>query len=104
MRVAFIGGTHYVGRVAVPLLLQAGMNVVVAHSGAHEHPSVADVEHLHGSRDELLDEGGLIERWSPDVLVDTFAGGATKENSRALSSCASRRVAFDSAQPPGRPG
>jgi hypothetical protein len=56
MRVAFIGGTYYVGPVAVPLLLRASHEVVVAHSGAHEHPSVADVEHLHGSRDELLAE------------------------------------------------
>jgi nucleoside-diphosphate-sugar epimerase len=90
MRVAFIGGTHYVGPVAVPLLLQAGHEVVVAHSGAHEHPAVADAEHLHGSRDELLAEGGSIERWSPGVLVDTFASGATEEQGRALSSCASR--------------
>jgi nucleoside-diphosphate-sugar epimerase len=88
--VGFIGGTYYVGPVAVPLLLQAGHTVVVAHSGAHEHPSVADVEHLHGSRDELLAEGGVIERWSPDVLVDTFASGATEEKSRALSACANR--------------
>jgi nucleoside-diphosphate-sugar epimerase len=90
MRVAFIGGTHYLGPVAVPLLLQASQEVVVAHSGTHEHPSVADVEHLHGSRDELFTEGGLIERWSPDVLVDTFAGGATAEKSRALIACAHR--------------
>jgi nucleoside-diphosphate-sugar epimerase len=90
MRVAFLGGTHNVGPVAVPLLLDAGHEVVVAHSGAHEHPSVADVEHLHGSRDAQLAEGGLIERWSPEVLIDTFAGGATAEKSQALSACASR--------------
>jgi nucleoside-diphosphate-sugar epimerase len=90
MRVAFIGGTYYVGPVAVPLLLRANHEVVVAHSGVHEHPSVADVEHLHGSREELLAEGGVIERWSPGVLVDTFAGGATAEKSRVLSACAQR--------------
>ena len=33
MRVAFLGGTHHVGPVAVPLLLEAGHEVVVAHSG-----------------------------------------------------------------------
>jgi nucleoside-diphosphate-sugar epimerase len=90
MRVAFIGGTHFVGPVAVPLLLQAGHEVVVAHSGAHEHSAVAAVEHLHGSRAALLSEAGPIERWSPDVLVDTFAPGATEEKSRALVSCANR--------------
>jgi nucleoside-diphosphate-sugar epimerase len=85
-----MGGTHYVGPVAVPLLLDAGHEIVVAHSGAHEHPAVAEVEHLHGSRDELLADGGPVERWSPDVLVDTFANGATKAASAALGSCASR--------------
>jgi nucleoside-diphosphate-sugar epimerase len=90
MRVAFVGGTHYVGPVAVLLLLEAGHEVVVAHSGAHEHPAVADVEHLHGPRDELLAEGGPVERWSPEVLVDTFAPGATAEKGRALAACASR--------------
>jgi nucleoside-diphosphate-sugar epimerase len=79
-----------VGPVAVPLLLEAGHEVVVGHSGAHEHPAVADVEHLHGSRDELLAEGGLIERWSPDVLVDTCAPGATAKGGQALSACAKR--------------
>ena len=90
MRVAFVGGTHYVGPVAVPLLLEAGHEVVVAHSGAHEHPAVADVEHLHGPRDELLAEGGPIERWAPEVLIDTFAPGATAEKGLALAACASR--------------
>jgi len=90
MRVAFVGGTHYVGPVAVPLLLEAGHEVVVAHSGAHEHPAVADVEHLHGPRDELLAEGGPVERWSPEVLIDTFAPGATADKGQALAACASR--------------
>jgi nucleoside-diphosphate-sugar epimerase len=89
MRVAFMGGTHYVGPVAVPLLLEAGHEVVVAHSGAHEHPAVADVEHLHGPREALLADGGPVERWSPDALIDTFGSGATTERSRRLAACAS---------------
>ncbi len=90
MRVGFIGGTHYVGPASVPLLLEAGHEVVVAHSGEHEHPAVANVEHLHGSREDLLAAGGSLERWSPDVLVDTFANGATAEKSRQLGECAGR--------------
>lgn len=90
MRIAFIGGTYYLGPVAVPLLLEGGQDVVVAHSGAHEHPAVAEVEHLHGTREELLEAGGPIERWSPDVLIDTFAGGATAEKGAALADCARR--------------
>jgi nucleoside-diphosphate-sugar epimerase len=90
VRIAFIGGTYYLGPVAVPLLREAGHEVVVAHSGAHEHPSVHDVEHLHGSRAELLGENGRVERWTPDVLVDTFAPGATSASGDEVVACAKR--------------
>jgi nucleoside-diphosphate-sugar epimerase len=90
VRVAFVGGTHYVGPVAVPLLLEAGHEVAVAHSGAHEHPAVAGVEHLHGSYDDLLSESGPVERWSPEAIVSTFPGGATAAEATALGACASR--------------
>jgi nucleoside-diphosphate-sugar epimerase len=90
MRVAFLGGTHFVGPAAVPLLVEAGHEVVVAHSGAHEHPAVAGIEHLHGTREDLLSEDGAVERWSPDALVDTFGAGATAEKGQALADCASR--------------
>lgn len=51
---------------------------------------VADVEHLHGSRDELLGVGGAVERWRPDVLVDTFAGGATAARGAQIGDTAAR--------------
>jgi nucleoside-diphosphate-sugar epimerase len=84
MRVAFLGGTFYLGPVAVRHLVEAGHVVVVAHSGEHEHPDVQNVEHLHGNRDQLLTAGGLIERWQPDALIDTFAAGATAERASQL--------------------
>jgi nucleoside-diphosphate-sugar epimerase len=90
VRIAFIGGTFYLGPVAIPLLLEAGHEVVVAHSGAHAHPAVDRVEHLHGAREELLQAGGPVERWSPDALIDTFAGGATAEKGAMLADCARR--------------
>jgi nucleoside-diphosphate-sugar epimerase len=90
MRVAFIGGTYYLGPATVPLLAARGHEVVVAHSGAHEHPSVQDVEHFHGDRGHLLAPGGPVERWVPDVLIDTFAGGATADKGRAVAECAAR--------------
>ena len=79
MRVAFVGGTFYLGPVAVRHLVSAGHTVVVAHSGENEHPDVQNVEHIHGSRQELLAVGGAIERWRPDAVIDTFAAGATAE-------------------------
>lgn len=85
MRVMILGGTNFVGPSAVRRLEEAGHEVGVAHSGAHEHPDVAAVEHLHGSRRALLAHGGPVERWRPDVLVDTFAGGATAEKGTQIA-------------------
>ena len=85
VRVAFMGGTFYLGPVAVRHLLEAGHVVVVAHSGKHEHPDVQDVEHVHGSREELLAEGGSVQRWRPDAVIDTFAMGATAERGAQLA-------------------
>src|SRR6185437_14551750 len=90
MRVAVIGGTRFVGPAAVRALVADGHEVVVAHSGAHEHPDVEGLEHLHGVREELLGAGGAVERLRPDVLVDSFPGGATAAAARQLANCAAR--------------
>jgi nucleoside-diphosphate-sugar epimerase len=93
VRVAFIGGTRFVGPAAVRQLLSAGHEVAICHTGAHETPTVGRVEHLHGSRDELLAPDGPVERWRPEALVDTFAGGASALKGRALAQCALRAEA-----------
>lgn len=85
VRVAFLGGTFYLGPVAVRHLLAAGHTICVAHSGEHEHPDVQDVEHVHGTREELLASNGAVERWKPDAVVDTFAGGATNLSGSQLA-------------------
>jgi nucleoside-diphosphate-sugar epimerase len=90
MRVVVIGGTRFVGPAAVGRLVEAGHEVVVAHSGTHEHAGVATVEHLHGDRDALLGDGGAVEGWRPEVLVDTFPGGATAAKGEGLARCAER--------------
>jgi nucleoside-diphosphate-sugar epimerase len=91
VRVAFIGGTRFVGPLTVRLLLEAGHEVAVAHSGAHEPPDgLTEAEHLHAGRDELLAAGGPVERWRPGALVDTFPGGASADKARGLSGCAER--------------
>ena len=71
MRILFVGGTGPVGQAAIARL--DGHDVAVVHSGAHE--AVPHVEHLHGSREELLAPGGPVEGWRPDAVVDTFPGG-----------------------------
>src|SRR5918911_4923251 len=93
MRVLFIGGTGPVGLAALPHLARDGHEVAVAHTGAHEPPEAAGVEHLHGSRGELLAPGGPAERWRPQALIDTFAGGATAAKARELLALALRAQA-----------
>jgi len=93
VRVTFMGGTFYLGPVAVRHLVEAGHTVVVAHSGQHEHPDVQDVEHIHGDRQELLAEGGLVERWRPDAVIDTFGEGATAERAAQLADFLRRSAA-----------
>jgi nucleoside-diphosphate-sugar epimerase len=90
MRVVFVGGTGPVGRASLPHLLAADHDVAVAHSGAHEPPVADDAEHLHGSRNDLLALGGAVERWRPEVVVDTFAGGASAAKARELGALAQR--------------
>jgi nucleoside-diphosphate-sugar epimerase len=90
MRVLFVGGTGPVGQAAVPYVLDDGHEVAVAHSGAHEPPALGGVEHLHGDRRTLLAAGGPAEQWRPDVLVDTFAGGATAAKANVLGQLAER--------------
>jgi nucleoside-diphosphate-sugar epimerase len=90
MRVLFIGGTGPVGQAAVPHLLAAGHDVVLAHTGAHEPPALASLEHLHGDRAALLAPGGPAEHARPDAIVDTFAGGASAQKADALTALARR--------------
>ena len=84
-----LGGTKAVGPAAARHLRERH-TVAVAHSGAHEHPDVADLEHLHGPREQLLTKGGRVERWRPEVLIDTFAGGASAERASGLAAVATR--------------
>ncbi len=90
MRVAVVGGTRFAGPIAVELLLRAGHEVAVAHSGGHEHPATRGAEHLHGSREDLLGTDGLVEHWRPEAIVDTFAGGATAAKAEMTMGCAAR--------------
>ena len=95
-RVVFLGGSRFVGPQAIRFLTAAGHTVTIAHRGLHEAPPGDGVtaECLHGTRDELLARGGLVEQACADVLVDTFAGGASAEKASALVRCAERSGAM----------
>jgi len=89
VRIAFVGGTGFVGSAAVPVALDASHDVVVAHSGIHELVDglSAQVEHIHGNREELLAPDGPVQRARPEVIVDTFRG-ATAAKADQLAACA----------------
>lgn len=93
VRVVFIGGTNFLGPVAVRSLVAAGHEVAVAHTGAHEADLPDSVEHLHASRSGLLAPDGRVDQWTPEVLVDTFPGGATAAKAKQLGACAERVAA-----------
>lgn len=90
MRVIFLGGTGPVGQAGIPHLLAAGHEVAVAHTGAHEPETLGSLEHLHGQRELLLAPAGAVERWRPDAIIDTFAGGATADKAREVAALAER--------------
>jgi nucleoside-diphosphate-sugar epimerase len=88
MRVLLVGGTGPIGHTTVPRLVRQGHDVAVAHTGSHEPRALRAVEHLHGTREELLADEGPVIRWRPDVLVDTFPGGATAAKAEQLGDVA----------------
>ncbi len=93
MRIAVMGGTRFVGPAAVRELVGAGCEVLVAHRGVHElEPDVAldVVVHCLGDREDLLAEGGPVERFGPEVIIDTFGGGATAAKGEQLVDAAAR--------------
>ena len=89
-RILFIGGTGPLGQAAVPRLLEAGHEVAVAHTGRHEAAGLEGLEHLHGERAELMAPGGPAESWRAEIIVDTFAGGATAAKAQDLAALAER--------------
>ena len=90
MRVLLVGGTGPVGQSSIRPLYDDGHELAVAHSGAHEPEPSEAIEHLHGERTHLLAPGGPAERWRPEVLVDTFPGGATAAKAAELGRLAER--------------
>ncbi|MXZ85052.1 MAG: NAD-dependent epimerase/dehydratase family protein [Acidimicrobiia bacterium] len=92
-RVAVVGGTRFIGVAAVRELLGAGHEVLVAHRGEHElgpDPALDPVEHCHGDRDTLLTKDGPVERFEPELIIDTFGGGASATKGEQLVGAATR--------------
>lgn len=70
MRVLVIGGTGFVGRHVLPLLVEEGHEVGALHRGTMGSSLPEGVHDIRGNRDRLADSKAAIERFAPDVVLD----------------------------------
>lgn len=70
MRVVAIGGTGFIGKHVVSLLLDQGDDVAVLHRGERVARLPAGVRDIRGDRDRLGDSRRALERFSPEVIID----------------------------------
>lgn len=70
MRVLVIGGTGFVGRHVLPLLVEEGHEVAALHRGTMASSLPEGVHDIRGNRDRLADSRAAIERFAPDVVLD----------------------------------
>lgn len=73
MKIAFLGGTRFIGLTAAKLAREHGHSIYLCHRG------VSKTEHLNGFNQIILDRHDeetvkkAIQKISPDVLIDCFA-------------------------------
>ena len=109
MRVLVVGGTRFVGRHLVQVLLDAGHEVTLFHRGTGPDDPFPQAEHRHGDRDGDLHE--LAEGcWDATVDVSAYVPRQVRALGEALGRAGGRggRYAYISSvsayAPPDRPG
>ena len=73
MRVTVLGGTEFVGRRLVELLVERGDDVLVVHRGRTEPDGWVDCEHLHTDRAEFAAAAARVATFRSDAVVDSCA-------------------------------
>jgi nucleoside-diphosphate-sugar epimerase len=68
MRILAIGGTGFIGRFAVPALLEHGHHVTIFHRGSV--PAPAGAHSIAGDRRELRHHTTVLRDARPDVVID----------------------------------
>jgi nucleoside-diphosphate-sugar epimerase len=72
MRILVIGGTEFIGRRTVELLVERGDEVLVVHRGQTEPEPVLGT-HLHADRSAFATLSGEIRAFRPDAVLDAMA-------------------------------
>ncbi len=72
MRILVIGGTRFIGRRVVELLIERGDEVLLVHRGVIE-PGETLGTHLHVDRAAFAGVAGEVRAFGPDAVVDTIA-------------------------------
>lgn len=73
MRVLVIGGTRFIGRASVELLVARGHSVMVVHRGETEPADLVQAEHLHTDRANLAGVQEELASFRPDAVLDCTA-------------------------------
>jgi nucleoside-diphosphate-sugar epimerase len=72
MRILVIGGTQFIGRRVVELLVGRGDEVLLVHRGTTEHEETLGT-HLHVDRAEFASVADRVRTFAPDAVVDAIA-------------------------------
>lgn len=99
MRILVIGGTNFMGPVAVRLLYEMGHELTLFHRGQTRAEVLAGVREMLGDRRHLSDYRDELQRLAPDVVLDMIA--MTEQDARDIMSIfkgIARRVVAVSSQ------
>jgi nucleoside-diphosphate-sugar epimerase len=86
MRLLVLGGTHFLGRHVTAAALERGHEVATFTRGV-SGPPPEGARALHGDRDDPAALSAAVDRWAPDLVVDTSCQTrAAAENAAAALS------------------
>jgi nucleoside-diphosphate-sugar epimerase len=98
MRILVIGGTGFIGRFLVPLLIDAGHDVGVVHRPESTASLAPGARSIPADRRRLLDASAALTSFAPDVVVDLIlsSGRQASDLMAAFGGHAERVVAITS--------
>lgn len=73
MRIALIGGTEFIGRRIVEMLVAREDEVLIVHRGETEPEDMPEVTHVHSQRTQFAAVADQVREFHPDAVVDTIA-------------------------------